>query len=103
MATVNYLKYWVGPTAITLRDSYQVSKIHFERQLLRIRNLYPTHAIFAARSMGSLKREWAGHNALYALGIKRSRTRDCDLEYPQQWHVKVAWDVLGFLAWPWIK
>ena len=103
MATVNYLKYWVGPTAITLRDSYQVSKIHFERQLLRIRNLYPTHAIFSARSMGSLKREWAGHNALYALGIKRSRTRDCDLEYPQQWHVKVAWDVLGFLVWPWIK
>lgn len=103
MAQQLYIRYWVGPTCITLRDSYRFSKAHFDRQLLRIRNLYPTHAIFAARSMGSLKREWAGHNALYALGIKRSRTRDCDLEYPQQWHVKVAWDVLGFLVWPWIK
>lgn len=51
------------------------------------------------RSYRSLELEWASHNALYALGIARSRTSDVDLNYPQKWYVRMAYAVIGTLVW----
>ena len=96
------LRYTMTLENLHIYSSYKVSKTQMEGELNYIKYLYPSCHVWQ-RSMRSLVLEWVAHNALYALGIKRSRTRDTDLEYPQQWHVKVFWDVLGFLVWPWIK
>ena len=47
--------------------------------------------------------EWATHNALYACHIARDRTKDCDLNYPQNVFVSVAYTVFGIIVWPFIK
>lgn len=97
------LDFSVSPTVVTLKDSCQVSKKRFDKELNRIWLLYPNHPVFMCRRRGSLKREWAAHNALYACGIAEERTKSCDLEWPQKWYMKIAWGVLGFFAMLWIK
>lgn len=54
------------------------------------------------RSFWSLEREWATHNALYALGIARERTADVDLNYPQKWYARVGYAIVGTIVWPFI-
>lgn len=55
------------------------------------------------RSIDSLKREWAAHNAFYAMGIYRNRTALMDLNWPQLWFVRLGYAILGKIAWPFIK
>lgn len=47
------------------------------------------------RSNASLIREWVAHNNLYILGYEQERTKNCDLDYPQKWYVKVAYWLLS--------
>lgn len=55
------------------------------------------------RSIRSLCFEWATHNVLYALGIRRSKTADVDFEYPQKWYLRFCYSVIGFLVFPFIE
>ena len=55
------------------------------------------------RSIDSLKREWAAHNAFHAMGIFRSRTGHMDLNWPQPWFVRLGYAILGRVVWPFIK
>ena len=57
----------------------------------------------AIRSMDSLKREWAAHNALHAMGIARKQTAHADLNWPQHWLIRLGYDIIGTIAWPFIK
>ena len=91
------MKYKILANRVKLIDSHLVPKSKFGRELVAIRNLHPLCPIWQ-RSEGSIRREWATHNLLYALGIKRSKTADCDLEFEQTWYHKLAYGVIGTVA-----
>ena len=91
------MKYKVFADRVKLLDSYKVPKGHFGRELVGIRNLHPDCPLWQ-RTDGSLKREWAAHNLAYALGIKREKTKDCDLNFTLKWYMKLAYGVVGTIA-----
>lgn len=94
---------------IHIEDSYAVSKKDFEKVLADREWEAYEHCIeseigvFENRSKFSLKTEWAAHNACYALGIERERTKDVDLQIPQKWYEKIGYPVVGCLVWLFIK
>jgi len=96
------MQYHVSPNDIQLKSSFKVKKEAFERELAKIREKHPKCRVWK-RSMLSLKLEWAAHNALYALGVLRDRTKDTDLNWPQPWYIRLGYAILGTLAWPFIK
>ncbi len=95
-------KYSVSPNNIHLESSFQVPKNAFVRKLMAIRAEHPESQVWN-RSIRSLVREWATHNAFYALGIFRSRTAHMDLNWPQGWLFRVGYAIIGWLVWPFIK
>ena len=96
------IDYTVSPSNIHLESSFEVSKEDFERELLAMRERHPESQVWN-RSIDSLKREWAAHNAFHALGILRSQTAHTDLNWPQPWFIRVAYDLIGKVVWPFIK
>ena len=94
--------YTVTPNNIHLESSFQVSKEDFERVLLSMREQHPDSLVWN-RSMGSLKREWATHNAFHAVGIARKQTAHADLNWPLPWLIRLAYDLIGTMVWPFIK
>lgn len=96
------MDYEVSSNNIKLKSSFEVSKDDFERELAAIRELHPDCLVWN-RSIGSLKREWAAHNAFHALGLIRKQTSDTDLNWPQPWLIRVAYNLLGRMVWPFIK
>ena len=96
------MDYEVSPNNIQLKSSFEVSKEDFERELLAIRAQHPDSLVWN-RSLRSLKREWAAHNALHALGIFKTNTADVDLNWPQNWLTRLGYYVVGVVVWPFIK
>ena len=96
------MQYKVTPTNIQLKSSFEVKKADFERELLAMREAHPESLVWN-RSIKSLKREWAAHNALFALGIFRSRTCHTDLNWPQRWVFRIGYAIIGRVVWPFIK
>jgi hypothetical protein len=45
--------------------------------------------------------EWRAHNMLYALHIKRNRTRTVDLDINEPWYRKVGYLILSTLYLRW--
>ena len=95
--------YTVSPNNIHLESSFVVSKFDFARELTAMREAFPESRVWENRSLESLEREWALHNALHALGIFRSRTCHTDLNWPQGWIFRLGYGVIGILVWPFIK
>ena len=87
---------------IHLTSSFEVGKADFERELLSMREAHPESLVWN-RSIKSLAREWAAHNAFHALGIFRSKTADVDLDWPQGWIFRIGYTVVGAVVWPFIK
>ena len=96
------MQYTISPTNIQLKSSFEVRKEDFERELTAIRDLHPDCPVWN-RSMRSLKREWAAHNAFHALGLIRKQTADTDLNYPQPWYIRLGYFLIGTVVWPFIK
>ena len=96
------MQYKVTPTNIQLKSSFEVRKEDFERELLSMREAHPESLVWN-RSIKSLKREWAAHNAFHALGVFRKQTADVDLDWPQGWLTRVGYAVAGAIVWPFIK
>ena len=96
------MQYNITPTNIQLKSSFQVKKADFERELLAMREAHPESLVWN-RSIKSLKREWAAHNAFHALGVFRKKTADVDLDWPQKWFFRVGYAVAGAVVWPFIK
>ena len=99
---IGTMEYNVKANSIKLKSSYEISKEDFERVLTAIRERHPDCQVWN-RSMESLKREWAAHNAFHALGLVRKQTADTDLNWPQPWFVRLGYAVVGTLAKPFIK
>lgn len=86
---------------IRIVDSYKVSKHRFESVLATYTDVQAME-VKTHRSLFSLKMEWATHNFLYNLGVKRERTKNVDLDYPcdkPEW----VYCVMGTLIWIFIK
>lgn len=98
----NQGNYTVTPNNIHMESSFEISKEDFESELKMLREQYPDSLVWN-RSMDSLKREWAAHNALHAMGIARKQTAHADLNWPQHWLIRLGYDIIGTIAWPFIK
>lgn len=94
--------YTVSPNNIHMESSFNISKEDFESELKRLREQYPDSLVWN-RSMDLLKREWAAHNALHAMGIARKQTAHADLNWPQHWLIRLGYAIIGTIAWPFIK
>lgn len=95
-------EYGVTQNNIHLESSFKVRKDDCERELAALREQHPDSQVWN-RFIDSLKREWAAHNAFYAMGIYRNRTALMDLNSPQLWFVRLGYAILGKIAWPFIK
>lgn len=91
------MNFKVFPSRIKLYDSAFVAKSDFEKELEDVKRQTPGHPTWE-RTMKSLRREWAAHNLAYALGIRRSKTKDVDLEYPQKFFAKIFYAIAGLLS-----
>lgn len=83
---------------VQVKDSYEVSKKEFDGvidQLLCIDIL--------KRSRKSLKYEWAVHNLLYNLGIKKEKTGSVDFDFVQSPWDKFRYGLIGWIALLFIK
>ena len=96
------MDYSISTDNIQLKSSFKVKKDDFERELLAMREEHPECLVWN-RSIKSLKREWAAHNAFHALGILRRKTADTDLNWPQGWLTRVGYWIAGVIVWPFIK
>lgn len=96
------MEYRVLGNRVKLLDSYLIPKARYETELNVVRYREPKCPLWG-RSMGSMRREWAVHNLAYALRIKRSRTKDCDLEFEQTWYNNLAYAIIGTIAFIFIK
>ena len=101
-AEIVVMQYKVSPTNIQLKSSFEVKKEDFERELLAMREAHPDSLVWK-RSIKSLSREWAAHNAFHAMGIWRTKTADTDLNWPQNWLTRIGYTVAGAIVWPFIK
>jgi hypothetical protein len=95
-------EYSVSENNIHVELSFRVRKDDFEGELKALREQHPESQVWN-RSMDSLKREWATHNAFHAMGIFRSRTAHMDLNWPQPWYIRLGYAVIGKVVWPFIK
>ena len=96
------MNFVVEPDRIKLLDSYQVSRWDFLHELEEVRSQTFGSDVWK-RSMTSLMREWAVHNFCYALGIRRDKTKDCDLNVSLPWYASALYWVLGGIVWLFIK
>lgn len=96
------VNYTITLSNLHLIDSWKSSKWDFKEDLEIIRVFNPDSDVWN-RSITGMCLEWATHNALYACHIARDRTKDCDLNYPQNVFVSVAYTVFGIIVWPFIK
>ena len=81
---------------IKIFESYLMSKNQFLEVLDEIQELYPEHVAFR-RSRKSMVLEWEAHNLLYRMGIKKNKTSDVDLDYPQPWIKRLGYGILGWI------
>lgn len=91
------MKYRVFPDRLKLIESHLIPKAKMGRELRSIRNLHPSCPVWE-RSEKSLIREWASHNLAYAIGIRRNKTADCDLNYETRWYHNFIYGVVGTIA-----
>lgn len=95
-------EYTISYGNLHIVDSYRMSKRDMLTALYQLKQRHHKTDIFK-RSVKSLRREWATHNLLYALGIARERTKDVDLNHPQKWYVGLAYFFCGAVALIFIK
>lgn len=98
------LNYVISNADLMLIDSYKVSKWHFRKELKSI--FYEgNNSMYAVwnRSICGMCLEWAVHNACYALHIKRSSTKDVDLNYPRTFWEWLGYTFFGCLVWIFIE
>jgi hypothetical protein len=80
---------------IQIADSYKISKHQFDKILNDIVSKYPNHIVIQNRNIKSIKNEWAVHNLLYALHIKRTRTGSVDINWPINKYASLLYNILG--------
>lgn len=59
---------------------------------------YPTNKVVKNRSLKSMCNEWIVHNNFYKLGLWKSHTISVDLNYPQEWYIKIIYKLLSIIV-----
>ena len=91
------MEYTITANNIHVFDSYKTTNRKIIKGFLEtLKVLYPKCTIFR-RSVGSLVREWCGHNLLYEMNFQRARTKDVDLDYPIRWYMEVGYWFLNLI------
>ena len=90
----------VSDNNIRIENGYLVRCRDYEFVLNYIRKNAPNE-VTEHRSNYSLSCEWAVHNALYKLGLFRSRTKDVDMEYPCR--IEWLYILLGSFIYPFAR
>ena len=93
----------VSDTCVTIYESYQVKKKDFKKFYKEIRDRFPENVVMTKRKDCGMNMEWATHNFLYNLKIKRDHTTDVDINYPLKWYAKLGYALVGPIAWIFIK
>lgn len=100
--SITMVNYTITANNLHLIDSYRARKRDFKVNLLYIKSNHPESLVWNKGEF-EMKMEWAVHNFCYALHIKRDRTKDCDLNYPQKWYVRIAYIICGMISWIFIR
>ena len=90
----------VSDNNIRIENGYLVKGRAFGFVLNRIRTDEPNE-VTSNRSNYSLSCEWTVHNALYKLGLFRSRTKYVDMEYPCR--IEWLYIILGSIIYPFVR
>ena len=88
----------IRKNTLQVKDSWEVSKKDFDKvidELLCIDIL--------KRTRKSLKYEWAVHNFLYNLGVKKDKTGSVDFDFVQSKWDKFRYGLVGWIALIFIK
>ena len=93
----------VSDDNIHVKDSYLYNKREIKSTVDEFYKSFPNCAVIQNRSKYSLRAEWYVHNFLYALNIERDRVSNVDLNYPQKWWVKFAYEIAGPFCYLFIK
>lgn len=98
----------VLPNVVKIENSFQIRSIKEMKYIInRIRYItkghyrtYKTYPIHVRTIFGMIC-EWRAHNLLWALGIKKERTKHIDLELKVKWYYKIGYFVLSccYLRW----
>lgn len=100
------MNYILTKNNLHIDDSWQVRKKDMKKQLYQIRYCYEHPENICSdvwlRTYNSLISEWVCHNALYRLGLWRSRTKDVDLDYPCD-KPECLYKVCAAIVWPFVK
>lgn len=94
--------YKVTENNVHIEDSWRVGKRDFQFWIDYIREHCPNSQVWERKDL-SLKNEWRTHNFLYALHIQRARTGSVDMNYPLKWYVCAAYNIIGPVAWLFIR
>jgi hypothetical protein len=97
----------LGTSVTRIPNSYRIKSIQDMEDIInRSReevNKSPAFNTFAInkRTTAGMIIEWRAHNMLYALHIKRNRTRTVDLDINEPWYRKVGYLILSTLYLRW--
>ena len=80
---IDGLNIYISKNNIHIQDSFKIKGIKEKKNILN-KLLKNEPEILKYRTFNSLVREWRAHNILYKLNIKRSSTKDTDLEFHQK-------------------
>ena len=100
--TIYTLPVTITESNIHIQDSHLIYKKDMADFLKIAKKRYSDCKVWERKERG-LRAEWRTHNMLYRFGIAQDRTRDVDLQVPQEWWEKVGYAVGGFVARVFIK
>lgn len=90
------LKVHLSKNCTTIFDSYKVKDfIDMNSILCSIEEQASPNMAIHKRSNLCMIREWRTHNLFHALGIKRKRTKDVDLNLNQPWYIKALYYIIS--------
>lgn len=91
-------EYEISEINLKIIDSYKIKSIKEMKKILKeIKELH--YCLSFKRSTFSLINEWRAHNFLYNLHIKRSSTKDVDLNYNESSIRKIGYTILSLFYW----
>lgn len=97
--TINYKEFTINAQLSKdnthIEDSYKVKKYSdMENILLRLQLCADNNDAVKNIKISTMIREWRAHNLLYALNIKRERTKDVDLNF-NKWYTRAIYGILS--------
>lgn len=98
MIKMTMITYKFNENSVKLYDSCNVRKRDFDTILSWLKNDADILDRLHERTIPSMRYEWAAHNLAYILHIRRKNTKEVDLNYHQEWWMKMLYGIAGRAA-----